>query len=1026
MKILLSGLYCFASIVLFAFCAYSQKADLNERCVSDYNAAYDNYKSGNYSSSLEGFADFLSRYPQEDNPLAESASFYRAAASHALTNADADVLLSDFMKQYPHSLYMNEASFMLAEVYSSASKYELALEVYSRMNASAIEGERWYEYHYKYGHCLFLNGNYDEAVTELDKVREAKSKYAASANYFHAHIMYEQQQYEPALKEFLDLQQDKTFGRIVPYYIAQIYYYRGNYEQLIEIAPRLSEKSQSKRSGELNRMIGDAYYKLGRYREAVPYLEKAVQQESASSQDYYLLGYTLMEEKDYAKAKTYLSKATDAKDSLAQNAFYHLGICCLELGEKQNAQAMFKEAGEMDFDKTVQEKALLNYAKVSYETAPAYNESIKAFQAFMEMFPDSDKADEAKEYLAQLYGNMKNYRDAVEMLEQMSERSLSANKAYQRLCLNRAIEVFNEGRADDALIYLDKSLSQAHDNTLTSTAYYLKAEVYYQMGEYNLSIKNLNTFYASAGAEKNPYLAQADYTMGYNLFKQKKYSTAKTYFQRTIGKLDAKQSEDAVLRYADCLYMCKEFNSAIEQYEKIVEGKHPDADYASYQVAMACGALGNYERKKEVLERAYENYNRGNYAATIKYELANTYLTLEENRKAIDAYQNVITQYPQSLHVKDCYAKIGMIHYKLGENDKALENLDKLVRTYPESEEARSALMNIKAIYVSENRVDDYLTYTEKLPSVRVSAGDRDSISYQAAENLYMEGDYTNAIISFEQYLNKYPKGIFAVNANYYLADCLNRTDRKADALKHYEAVIDNPKNVFTEKALLKAAELNFGTKNYEQAEGQYNRLEATAEISTHKLLALDGQMQSCFHLGKFDSATMYANKLLSLEKVDETIKERATYILAKSLLANRNSGQAIEELKRLTKAKNPEYAGEAQYTLAELSFTAGDVEGAEKMIHQINANPSSEYWLAKAFVLWADIFKSKGNILQAKQTLQSIVDNYEGDEELLETAKQKLLELNEAQNKARQEKETKRMEHNAAVDEVIIEEQEQ
>ena len=94
-------------------------------------------------------------------------------------------------------------------------------------------------------------------------------------------------------------------------------------------------------------------------------------------------------------------------------------------------------------------------------------------------------------------------------------------------------------------------------------------------------------------------------------------------------------------------------------------------------------------------------------------------------------------------------------------------------------------------------------------------------------------------------------------------------------------------------------------------------------------------------------------------------------------------------------------------------------------MIHQINANPSSEYWLAKTFVLWADIFKSKGNVLQAKQTLQSIVDNYDGDEELIETAKQKLLQLTEEQDKTRKENETKRMEHNAAVDEVIIEEQE-
>ena len=183
----------------------------------------------------------------------------------------------------------------------------------------------------------------------------------------------------------------------------------------------------------------------------------------------------------------------------------------------------------------------------------------------------------------------------------------------------------------------------------------------------------------------------------------------------------------------------------------------------------------------------------------------------------------------------------------------------------------------------------------------------------------------------------------------------------------------------------------------------------------------MDGLMQSYFALSQFDSAIICANKLLSLDKLDEAVRERANYTLAKSLLANQNTGQAIEEFKRLTKAKNPEYAAEAQYTLAELNFMAGKIDEAEKIIHQINANPSSEYYLAKAFILWADIFKSKGNTLQAKQTLQSIIDNYEGDEELIETARQKLISLTMQQEKTQQEKQEKRQEQQEAVDEIII-----
>ena len=57
-----------------------------------------------------------------------------------------------------------------------------------------------------------------------------------------------------------------------------------------------------------------------------------------------------------------------------------------------------------------------------------------------------------------------------------------------------------------------------------------------------------------------------------------------------------------------------------------------------------------------------------------------------------------------------------------------------------------------------------------------------------------------------------------------------------------------------------------------------------------------------------------------------------------------------------------------------------------------------SDYWLAKSFILWADIFHARGNNLQAKQTLQSIIDNYDG-EELVQVALQKRNAILEEEN---------------------------
>jgi hypothetical protein len=54
---------------------------------------------------------------------------------------------------------------------------------------------------------------------------------------------------------------------------------------------------------------------------------------------------------------------------------------------------------------------------------------------------------------------------------------------------------------------------------------------------------------------------------------------------------------------------------------------------------------------------------------------------------------------------------------------------------------------------------------------------------------------------------------------------------------------------------------------------------------------------------------------------------------------------------------------------------------------------------------LWADIYYAAGNKLQAKQTLQSIIENYDGDE-LVEMAQQKYDSIVNEENKVREERE--------------------
>ena len=103
---------------------------------------------------------------------------------------------------------------------------------------------------------------------------------------------------------------------------------------------------------------------------------------------------------------------TGAKDDiLSQNIWNILGDCYLQKDDKKRAQLAFGEASKMNYDKKLKEESLFNYAKLTYETSYSpFGETIAAFQEYIDLYPGSDKIQEAYDYLVATYMQMKNYK----------------------------------------------------------------------------------------------------------------------------------------------------------------------------------------------------------------------------------------------------------------------------------------------------------------------------------------------------------------------------------------------------------------------------------------------------------------------------------------------------------------------------------------------------------------------------------------------------------------------------------------
>ncbi|HAH57894.1 MAG TPA: hypothetical protein DCL86_07075, partial [Bacteroidales bacterium] len=329
--------------------------------------------------------------------------YYTSASAAELEQEDAPALLLKFLEDYPENTRTNLTWFRLGNLEFRNRNYRNALRAYEKVDTYEFNQETNAEYAFKRGYSYFMGKDMDMASRLFSGVKDRQTRYTGPATYYFAHIMYENGNYQTALPEFEKLRQDQTFKSVVPYYIIQIYYLQGRYDEMLDMAEPYLTGPRNKRTNEILRLVADVNYRRGNYAEVINQMEdyQQVNRGRVSREENYVLAYSYYITKAYEKAIPHFQQVTGIEDTLAQNAWYHLGDSYLKTDQKQFASNAFFEAWKIPIQSPIAEDALFNYAKLSIELSyNPYNESIKALQQYLTTYPASPRRDEAYTYLA--------------------------------------------------------------------------------------------------------------------------------------------------------------------------------------------------------------------------------------------------------------------------------------------------------------------------------------------------------------------------------------------------------------------------------------------------------------------------------------------------------------------------------------------------------------------------------------------------------------------------------------------------
>ncbi|HNG90418.1 MAG TPA: tetratricopeptide repeat protein, partial [Saprospiraceae bacterium] len=444
------------------------------------------------------------------------AELYHAKCAVRLGQPEAEKLTLDFLREHSPSPAASQAALEIGDYYFNQKEYDRALLYYDM--APAGSGATRDEIQFKKGYAFFVTKQFSRAKGAFAGLKEnTRSDWYYPANYYYGCCAFFEGRYDEAEKTFKRCEQSDKYKQSVPYYLTQIYAARKQYDQVIAYGEPKTRASDIKNKPELNQLVGQAYYEKGDFKKALTFLEYAAANNAPlRPADYYQLGYAQYQTGAYRLAIGNFEELSKQDSLLGQNGLYHLGDAYLKTKNKLAARTAFGQAASMNFDKSVKEDALINYAKLSYELK--YDRD--AIDALQKIPATSKYYEDAQALMSEVFLNTRDYDRAITTLESVKNRTPRLNETYQKVCYYRGLQLYQNNQKEEARRYFDKSLDNPIDRTIAALSSYWMGAIANEGGDYAVSKQHLGTFLTSAKNTPNlpeeSSMLMGQYIQGYN------------------------------------------------------------------------------------------------------------------------------------------------------------------------------------------------------------------------------------------------------------------------------------------------------------------------------------------------------------------------------------------------------------------------------------------------------------------------------------------------------------------------------
>src|SRR5664279_1064477 len=220
------------AFLLLSVSCFSQPNFNNTDPEKDYKEAKEFFIKDQYSLAYPILKALKDKYPENTQSshayLNQDLEYYYIVCGLKLNQPVAEDAAHRFIDAANNEPRQQIMSFHLAKYYFTKNDFARAVVFYERAGYDNLSNDEIADAKFELAYSYFNMKQFDKDKRLFNEIHQlSTNKYYYGANYYYGFISYRDRDYTEALSSFKKVESKEKYKGLVPYYIAQIFYFEG-------------------------------------------------------------------------------------------------------------------------------------------------------------------------------------------------------------------------------------------------------------------------------------------------------------------------------------------------------------------------------------------------------------------------------------------------------------------------------------------------------------------------------------------------------------------------------------------------------------------------------------------------------------------------------------------------------------------------------------------------------------------------------------------------------------------------------